>query len=345
LKRHILCVSVLVMLALAIPLCSAWSQDESIELWPEIEPYSTGYLKVSDLHEIYYEQCGSPAGKPVFVLHGGPGAGCYPYYRRFFNPKRFNIVLHDQRGCGKSKPAAETRENTTQNLVEDIERLRKRLGLGRIILFGGSWGSTLALAYAETYPDNVSGMVLRGIFLATEDEIDHYYRGGVRYFFPEVYEEFEDALADQGKEASPQALIELIQSDVPEIRKKFSIAWVKYESDIASIEATKNNIESLWKTSEIWRNLIVNMGVLENYYMANDCFLEEGQLLDNADRIRDIPVTIVNGRYDMICPPVAAYRLHGELPGSKLVIAEMAGHSQNQKPIERALLEAMREFE
>jgi proline iminopeptidase len=170
------------------------SNNDEIKLWPEIEPYQTGYLKVSEIHEIFYELCGNPSGKPVFVLHGGPGGNCSPYMRRFFNPDKFLIILHDQRGAGKSRPYAEIRENTTQHLVADIDRLRTHLNSGKIILFGGSWGSTLALAYGEMYPQNVNGMILRGIFTATKGEIDHFYHGGVSKFFPEVYDKFIDSL-------------------------------------------------------------------------------------------------------------------------------------------------------
>jgi proline iminopeptidase len=181
-------------------LCDCQNKKENkdeISLWPEIEPFQAGYLKVSDIHEIYYELCGNPKGKPVFVIHGGPGIGCSPYMRRFFNPDKFLIVLHDQRGSGKSKPKAELQENTSQELVEDIERLRRKLGLEKIVLFGGSWGSTLSLAYAETYPDNVDGMVLRGIFFASIEEMDNIWNG-IPKFFPEIAESLRNSLPGYG---------------------------------------------------------------------------------------------------------------------------------------------------
>ncbi|MFQ6093685.1 MAG: prolyl aminopeptidase [bacterium] len=317
---------------------------EEIELWPEIEPFQTDYLEVSDIHEIYYELCGSPDGRPVFVLHGGPGSGCSPYYRRFLDPERFLIVLHDQRGAKRSQPYAEIRQNTTQDLVGDIEKLREHLNLKKIVLFGGSWGTTLGLAYAETYPENVSGMVLRGVFTATKEEIDHFYHGGVRTFFPEVYDRLLGPLQESDRRPLPQILLELVQSEDPVVREKYSKIWTRYEFKIGALETSDEFIDEYLQGEDVM-DRIYSFALLENYYMANDCFLEEGQLLRDADKIRDIPVIIVNGRYDMVCPPITAYRLHQKLPKSKLIIVEGAGHWMGDEPIERALLKAMREFE
>jgi len=324
--------------------CTNAGSREEVKLWPEIEPFKTDYLKVSDIHEIYYELCGNPQGKPVFVLHGGPGASCSPYYRRFFNPDRFLIVLHDQRGAGRSKPFAELRENTTQNLVEDIEKLRKHLNLGKIILFGGSWGTTLALAYAETYPENVAGIVMRGVFTCTQGELDHYYHGGVRAFFPDAYDSLLAALPDPNRRPLPNYMFELIKNGDEPQKQKLSKAWAKYEGKIGELEAKTDWVDNPTE-SERQKHLITTLALFENYYMANGCFLKEGQLLKDIDRISDIPIIMVNGRYDMICPPVTAYGLHQMLPKSKLVIAERAGHWMGEKTIEEALLKAMREFE
>lgn len=324
----------------------SWAEvpsKQDIALWPEIEPFQTGYLRVSDLHEIYYELCGNPHGTPVFVLHGGPGGSCSSYMRRFFNPDKFLIVLHDQRGAGKSKPHAEIRENTTQHLVQDIETLRNHLELGKIILFGGSWGTTLTLTYGETYPAHVSGMVLRGVFTATKEEIDHFYHGGVRKYFPETYNRLVESIPDPEKRPLPNTLLELIQSQNPDNQKKFSSEWVRYEFKISGLYVPDAVIENAMKTSPQEQTYV--FGLFENYYMANDCFLEEGQIFKNAHKIKNIPVTIVNGRYDIICPPITAYRLHKILPNSKLIIAEGAGHWMGEPPIERALLEAMKAFE
>jgi len=344
--KRCLCLILALLFVLSLsPLnCKNAISKVEITLWPEIEPFKTNYLKVSDLHEIYYELCGNPQGKPVFVLHGGPGASCSPYYRRFFNPDKFLIVLHDQRGAGKSKPAAELRENTTQNLVEDIEKLRKHLSLGKIILFGGSWGTTLALAYAETYPQNVSGMVLRGVFTCTQAELDHYYNGGVRAFFPDAYDSLLAALPDPTRRPLPDYIFELMKTGDENQKQRLCRAWARYEDKIGELESTSSWVDSP-SQSERTKLMLVTLGLFENYYMANHCFLKEGQLLKDLGRIHDIPVIMVNGRYDMICPPVTAYRLHQALPKSKLVIAERAGHWMGEKTIEEALLKAMKELE
>jgi proline iminopeptidase len=316
------------------------SNKDEIKLWPEIKPYQTGYLRVSEIHEIYYELCGNPKGNPVFVLHGGPGGSSSPYMRRFFNPEKFLIVLHDQRGAGRSKPYAETKENTTQYLIEDIEQLRNHLNLHKILIFGGSWGSTLALAYAEIYPQNVNGMILRGIFTATKGEIDHFYHGGVSKFFPEVYDRFIHSLQYPNGQTIPKYLLELIQNSDSTKQKEYSRIWAEYEIKISGLELPDNELEQILNSFNP-----LAFGLLENYYMANNCFLEEGQLINNLTKLNDIPIVMVNGRYDMICPPITAYNLHTKLPNSKLIIAESSGHWMGEKPIERELLKAMREFE
>jgi len=315
-------------------------QSGPTALWPGIEPFRTGDLKVSEIHTIHYELCGNPKGKPVMVLHGGPGAKSSPYYRRFFDPAKFLIVLYDQRGCGLSRPLFELRENTTQELVGDIEKLRLHLGLGKTILFGGSWGTTLALAYAETHPEAVAGLVLRGVFTSTQAELDHYYKG-VRSFFPDAYDKLAGVL---GEAPSPQALLRLVQSKDEAERKKGARAWVEYEFKIGELTAKDMDIVRMLLAPGL-ADTIYSLGLIENYYMANRCFLEEGQLLRDAGKLKDIPAVIVNGRYDMICPPVTAYTLHRLMPKSRLIIAEASGHSLNEPAIEKALLNAMREFE
>ncbi len=309
-------------------------------LWPKIEPYKTGFLKVSDVHEIYYELNGNPNGIPVFVLHGGPGGKSSPYMRRFFNPDKFLIVLFDQRGAGKSKPFAEIRENTTWDLVGDIEKLRNKLNLGKIILFGGSWGSTLGLAYAEKYPEHVSGLVLRGIFTASKQEIDHFYNGGTAKFFPVIYDKFVSSLQKPDSVSIPEFLVDNILSGTISNRYRLSRLWAAYELKISSLYLPDSTLDNILKDFNP-----IAFGLIENYYMANGCFLEEGQLLNNAYKIKDIRLVMVNGRYDMICPPINAYRLRKRLPDSKLIIAEKSGHWMGEKNIEDALIEVMKEFE
>lgn len=322
---------------------------ENVNLWPEIEPFQSGYFKVSNIHEIYYELCGNPKGKPVFVIHGGPGAGCSPYMRRFFNPDKFLIVLHDQRGSGKSKPNAELRENTTQKLVEDIERLRKKFKLGKILLFGGSWGSTLSLAYAETYPDNVDGMVLRGIFFASIEEEDHIWNG-IPKFFPEIADSLRNALPGYGSSLISNRfpiadrLLELLQSKNKADRERYAKLLSRYEYKACGLNIKDEYLDEYYGTESNLDQIYTN-ALIEIYYTTNRCFLEEGQLLRDIERIQDIPTIIVNGRYDIVCPPYTAYRLNKNLLKSKLLIVEQAGHLMNEKPIEKELLKAMREFE
>jgi proline iminopeptidase len=337
-----------VIAAIVFALLTSFSLSDSraqktTALWPEIKPYETGYLKVSDIHEVYYELCGNPQGIPVFVLHGGPGAACSPYQRRFFDPAKCLIVLHDQRGCGNSKPAGEIRENTTQALVGDIESLRQHLGLGKIVLFGGSWGTTLGIAYAEAHPENVRAMILRGLFLATDAEIDYYYNGGVRRFFPDAYDEFVGSLPDPSKRPLASYMVDLIQHADSAAQWKYCKAWTRYEVKIGALLPSTEYLRLLEHPSPAMAKGTYTLGLFENYYMANRCFLEEGQLLKDIEKIRGIQVVIVNGRYDSICPPVTAYELHRRLPNSKLVIAEGAGHWMGDKPVEDALLEAARD--
>jgi len=310
------------------------------KLWPAIKPYKTGYLKVSEIHEIFYQLGGNPGGKAVMVLHGGPGAGCYAGDFRYFNPKKYHIILHDQRGSGQSKPYSELKDNTTQHLVEDIEKLRKHFKLGKVILLGGSWGSTLALAYAETYPQHVSGIILRGVFTSTKAEIDHFYHGGTAKFFPENFDRLTNQVDYPEKKNYPKQLLEKIQSNDKKIKNETAKAWARFEGKIAFLDMPDDRLD---KILEQWPYYAFSL--IENYYMANTCFLTEGQLLNNADKISDIPTIIVNGRYDVICPPITAYTLHKKLSNSKLWIIEKAGHSSSEPGIQSALVRAAKQFE
>lgn len=324
----------LLTLGAALPACA----DEP--LFPEIEPYDSGYLKVSDLHEIYYEQVGNPQGTPILFLHGGPGGGCSPKNRRYYDPKKFRIILHDQRGSGRSKPFAELRENTTQDLMGDIEKLRAHLKLDKFILLGGSWGATLAISYAEAHPEHVSGLILRGVYLATKEEMDHFYGDGAAAFFPEVAEKLWSQVPEMPGKTRPQRLLALLESPDEQVRKKIARAWSAYESKLAFLAADDAAIE---------RDLDLNdptaFSRIENHYMSHDCFLEEGQLLRDAGKLKDIPAVIIAGRYDVICPPKTAYRLHKLLPKSKFWMVEKAGHAGSEPGIQDALVRAVRTFE
>lgn len=319
---------------------SGAAKETELKLWPEVEPFKTGTLKVSPIHTMHYECVGNPAGIPVVFLHGGPGGSCSPYMRRFCNPETFLMVLYDQRGCGKSTPAAELRENTTPHLVADIEKLRKHMNLDKIILFGGSWGTTLALAYAQTYPENVRAMVLRGVFTAAADEIDFFYHNGARLFFPEVHDRLLSKLPDPQKRPLPAYLFKLIRESEGEEKKKYINAWAAYEIKMASLHMPDRDVNDM-----IAHYDMTAFGLFENYYMSNECFLKGKEILKNTAGIAHIPTYIVNGRYDAICAPRNAYRLHKLLKNSTLVIAEGAGHWMGEKPIERTLLRFMKTIE
>lgn len=312
--------------------------DDSI-LYPEIEPNSTGYLQVSDLHSIYWEESGNPKGLPVIVLHGGPGGGTGPRMRRFFDPQRFRIIMFDQRGAGQSKPKGEWRENTTQLLIEDINKLRSHLSVeGKAILFGGSWGSTLAVAYAEAHPDKVSGMVLRGVFLASKAEIDFFYHGGAASFFPDTWERLRKIIPDADRLEYPRQLFEMTQSDDPKKRKQAIEEWAYYEIRMSSTGLTDQITEDM---VEQYKDYLMPFSVLENYYMMNGCFLDDDQLLREADKVAHIPTFIVNGRFDAICAPKTAYALSKKLTTVKIEFPN-AGHVDREPLIAEALVRGVK---
>lgn len=333
---------IFIFLAVVLLMGSVLTAGAEDELWPATQPYKTGYLKVSETHELFYQLGGNPKGKAVMFLHGGPGGSCSPMNFRFFNPEKFHVILHDQRGGGKSKPYAELKDNTTWTLVEDIETLRNHFKLGKVILFGGSWGSTLALAYAEKYPQNVAGMVLRGIFTASKKEIDHFYHGGVATYFPEVYQKLVSIIPHPEKKNYPAQLLEKIQSPDKATRDKYAMAWALYEGKTAFLDMPDERLKMMM---EYWKAGIYAFALIENYYMANGCFFEDEQLLKNAHKLKGIPLTMVNGRYDVICPPINAYRIQQVLPEAKLIYAPAAGHFSGEASVQKALVRAVKEFE
>lgn len=345
--RHLIRATLLVLLLtpLLAPAAQGQAQGQAqaspSPLFPPIEPYESGRLRVSDIHEIYYEQSGNPQGKPVFFLHGGPGGSAGPDTRRLYDPKKFRIVLHDQRGAGRSRPFADLRENNTQTLVEDIERLRRHLKIEeKILIVGGSWGSTLALAYAEAHPEHVAGMVLRGIYLGTREEMEHFYGQGVATYFPEISEKLWSQVPEMPGKTRPQRLLALLESPDPEVRSRIARAWAAYETKVAFLRRSDEEVEAGFQD---WDPTAFSR--IENHYMANDCFLEPGQLMKNVDRIKEIPVVIVNGRYDVICPPQTAWKLHKALPKSQLWIIDASGHAGSEPGIQEALVRAVKTFE
>lgn len=329
--RPALAIAIAMLLVAALGACA--EQAEGPRPFPAIEPIETGLLAVSDLHEIWWERSGNPDGIPCVCLHGGPGGQSSPFVRRLFDPETWHVIQFDQRGTGRSRPHGETRENTTAHLVADMERLREHLGVERWFLFGGSWGSTLAIAYAEAYPERVSGMILRGVFMATREEIDFFYHGGSAACFPDAYEALVSSLPDPARRPLPVYLDELIRLNPDTAAaRRYAREWTRWEGRISTLETTDEETAGFLDDPR-FRDLVYSLGLLENFYMANGCFIEEGRLWREIDRIRDIPVWIANGRYDVVCAPRTAWRLHRELRASHFAIVESAGHSLRQPPM------------
>ena len=310
------------------------------ELYPAIEPYSSGYLRVSDVHEIYYEECGNPKGKPAVFVHGGPGGGCDARVRRFFDPDAYRIILFDQRGCGRSKPRASLVDNTTWHLVSDMEALRTKLGIDRWLVFGGSWGSTLALAYSQTHPDRVSEMVLRGIFMLTQFELRWFYQEGANALFPDRWEHYIGAIPPAERGDLIQAFYKRLISDDREVRVNAARAWSIWEASTSYLHVNEDNITK-WGEEDF----AVSVARIECHYFINRGFLEtEDQLLRNVPRIRHIPCVIVQGRYDVVCPMRTAWALHRAWPEAEFHISPDSGHSALEAGNTHALITATDKF-
>jgi proline iminopeptidase len=293
------------------------------ELYPPIEPYRHGYLRVSEIHEIYYEESGNPAGKPAIFLHGGPGAGSDRRARQFFDPHHYRIVVFDQRGCGRSRPSASLIENTTWHLVADIERLRKHLGIERWLVFGGSWGSTLALAYAEAYPERVTEIVLRGIFLIRYAEIRWFYQHGASEIFPDRWEAYREVIAPDERDDYLNAYYKILTGTDQRAALAAARAWSVWEGSTSFLQSNFDNIKK-WGED----HFALAVARIECHYFVNRGFLRsEAQLLEDVARIRHIPGTIVQGRYDVVCPATTAWDLHRAWPEADLRIVPDAGHS------------------
>lgn len=305
-------------------------------LYPPLPPRLTGRLAVSDRHILYYEECGNPDGVPVVVLHGGPGAGCNPTLRRFHDPERYRIVLFDQRGCGRSEPHADLEDNTTWDLVSDIEKLRLHLGIDTWQVFGGSWGSTLALAYARTHADRVSALVLRGVFFASLREIDWFYGPGTGTLFPEAYEDFLAPLDTADRERPVPGYYRLLTGDDAARRERAAQAWSRWEATTLSLRPDPARVAAF-----VEPRYAIAFARIECHYFMHDAFFAEGDgLAETLDRLPRVPTVIVNGRYDVVTPPLSAWRLHKALPGSKLVIVEDAGHAMTEPGLVDALVRA-----
>jgi proline iminopeptidase len=311
-------------------------------LYPAIKPRVTGFLKVSDLHEIYYEESGNPKGKPVVFLHGGPGGGTDPKMRRFFDPRRYRIVLFDQRGCGKSLPHASLFENTTWDLVADIEKLRTHLGIDRWLVFGGSWGSTLALAYSQTHPERVTEIVLRGIFLVRRWELEWFYQnpGGAAALYPDLWQEYVEAIPPAERGDMMAAFYRRLVSDDPVELDRAAKAWSVWE---AATSFLRLNPDYIARARE--DKFAASLARIEAHYFVNGGFLRsENQLLEDVDKIRKIPAVIVQGRYDVVCPMKSAWDLHRAWPEADLRIVADSGHSAFERGITSELVMATDRF-
>jgi proline iminopeptidase len=307
---------------------------ERMQLFPAVEPYRSGHLPVDDLHTLYWEECGNPEGEPVVFLHGGPGGGLSPRHRQFFDPSHYRIVLFDQRGAGKSMPHGEVRANTTPLLVDDIERLRDMLDIPRWLVFGGSWGSTLALAYGQRHPERCTGFILRGIFLCTQAEID-WFMHGMEWFFPEAHAAFVAEVPHPESDALLQAYAARLFGRDQAAALRAARSWSMYEGRCAFLRPNSDAVEELGADA-----LSLSIARLEAHYFLHAGFMEEGQLLTQIGRVTHLPALIVQGRYDMVCPPTSAYRLHRAWPKSKLVMVADAGHSASEPGNMAALVAA-----
>lgn len=308
-------------------------------LYPPIEPYETGLLSVGDGHSVYYERSGKAGGKPAVFLHGGPGGGCSPEHRRLFNPDIYDILLFDQRGCGRSTPHAELEANTTWHLVADIERLRELIGVEQWLVLGGSWGSTLALAYAETHPDRVSALILRGVFTVTKAELIWYYQFGVSEIFPDKWEKFVAPIPEDERADMITAYRSRLTGDDAAIQLEAARAWSVWEADTITLLPSAALAES--HNDE---QFAIAFARIENHFFFHGAWLEENQLLRDAGKLNGIPGAIVHGRYDMPCAVRHAYELHKAWPAAELHIVEGAGHAFSEPGILDQLIKATDRF-
>ena len=311
-----------------------------MELFPPIEPYNEFFLNVSDLHTIHVEECGNPDGNPAIFLHGGPGGGIDPVYRQYFHPDKWRVVLFDQRGCGKSTPFAELRENTTWDLVSDIERIRSELRIDRWVVFGGSWGSTLALAYAETHPDRVKGLILRGIFMLRRTELLWFYQEGANYIFPEAWEHYLAPIPEEERGDLLQAFYQRLTSEDRQTRLDAAKAWSIWEGSTSKLFPDPDLIAHFGEDE-----FAEAFARIECHYFVNKGFFDpDDQLLRHVHQIRHIPGVIVQGRYDVVCPIISAWELHRAWPEADLQIIPDSGHSMTEPGIRSKLIDYTEKF-
>ena len=311
-----------------------------MELYPKAKVFNSFNLKVSELHSIFVEESGNQNGKPVIFLHGGPGGGISSTYRQYFNPEKWRIIMFDQRGCGKSTPFAELNENTRWDLVNDIEKIRNHLNIDQWVVFGGSWGSTLSLAYSQKHPNACKGLILRGIFLVRKKEIDWFYQYGASNVFPDRWESFLAPIPESKRNNLLSAYYEILTGDDQEKKIEAAKAWSTWEGSSVRLILDDEFISDFGdaKFAEAFARI-------ECHYFMNNCWLPtENYLIENVDKIRHIPAVIVQGRYDVVCPPTTAYELHSRWPEAELKIAPFSGHSAFEEEITHLLIEATNKF-
>jgi proline iminopeptidase len=308
------------------------------DLYPEIEPYETGWLAVDDIHTLYWEQAGNPKGVPAVFLHGGPGSGAAAAHRRFFDANHYRVVVYDQRGAGRSTPLGELRDNTTAHLIEDMEALRRHLGIERWLVFGGSWGSSLALAYAQIYRERCIALVLRGIFLCRESEVD-WFLTGMRGFFPEAWRRFTEFLPESERHDLLGNYHRRLTDPDPGVHIPAARAWSQYEGGCSTLRPNPEAVAAFADP-----RVALGLARIEAHYFVNGLFMEDGQLLRDADRLSGIPGAIVQGRYDVVCPIVSADALAGAWPDASYDIIPDAGHSAMEPGVRAALVDATNRF-
>jgi proline iminopeptidase len=308
-------------------------------LYPSIEPYVRHTLAAEAPHRIYVEECGNPRGIPVLFVHGGPGGGCEPYHRRYFDPMRYRIILFDQRGCGRSTPHAELRGNTTKALLADMEMIRAHLGVERWLLFGGSWGSTLSLVYAETYPECVLGLVLRGVFLCRDRDISWFYQDGVSRLFPEFWQDFIEPVPTAERGDMVQAYYRILTGTDEVARLAAARAWAVWEARTSTLR-TRQALVNHFSDAHV----ALSMARIECHYFVNHCFLERDAILSGIERLDGIPGVIVHGRYDVVCPIDQAWALHQAWPSACFEVIGDAGHSAGEPGTVEALIRATNGF-
>ncbi|MDB4040579.1 prolyl aminopeptidase [Methylophilaceae bacterium] len=316
------------------------SEKKTHGLFPEIEPNKEYELACGDVHKIYVEESGNPNGQPIIFLHGGPGGGCGSKQRRFFDPKHYRIILFDQRGCGKSSPLGEIKENTTKDLVSDIETIRKHLNIEKWILFGGSWGSSLALAYGIKYPKYLIGLILRGVFLSREKELNWFLKD-VDQFFPENHELLLSHKDNINRDNLVKEYTDLVFGSNFDIAKQAAVAWNKFEGSILKLlpSSDLNNFDD-----DINYEFELARAKVQLHYINSSCFIDGNAILNEVKVLKNIPIEIVQGRYDMVCPPKTAYELKKQLPHSELIIIDDAGHSASEDGTLSALISATEKF-